>query len=135
MLANPANDRPVIPHSKWWWLALALLLILAGWLYYRGYNVSLPYFDHVDEPHHLLVAQHLIDDGSTRAVGHEAYPPGMSRLNYLLLKHVKPPDAHHGTMLPALRLITITAWMLVVVVIALLGHSAARPPPPPAHTF
>ena len=22
---------------------LALLLILAGWLYYRGYNVSLPY--------------------------------------------------------------------------------------------
>ena len=118
---------PIIPRSKWWWLGLAFLMILAGSLYYRGYDVSLPYIDHVDEPHHLLAAQHLINDGSTRAVGHEAYPPGMSRLNYLLLKHVKPPDAHHGTMLPALRLITVTAWMLTVVVIALLGYLAAHP--------
>ena len=119
--------KPALPRAKLWWLGLTLLLLLAGWLYFRGYNVSLPYFDHVDEPHHLLAAQHLIDDGSVRAVGHEAYPPGMSRLNYLLLKHVKPPEAHHGTMLPALRLITVSTWMLTVLVVALLGYMAAQP--------
>ncbi len=120
---NPA----ILPRAKWWWVALCLLLLLAGWLYLRGYNVSLPYIDQIDEPLRLLAAQHLIDDGSARAVGDEAYPPGMSRLNYLFLKHIKAPEAHHGTMLPALRLITIAAWMLAVAVIALLGALMAHP--------
>ena len=118
--------RPILPREKWWWLGLALLLLLAGWLYYRGYNLSLPYIDHVDEPQHLLAAQHIIDEGHARAVGHEAYPPGTNQLAYLLLKHVKPPEAHHFTMKPALRLITITAWIAVVVVIALLGAMAGH---------
>ena len=122
------ETRPtVFPRSLWWWLALGLLMILAGWLYYRGYDASLPYIDHVDEPQHLLAAQAIIDTGSARPVFHEAAPPGISRLNYLLLKHIKPADAHHVTMLPALRLITITAWMLAVVVIALLGALLGHP--------
>ncbi len=119
--------KPILPRSRLWWLGLVLLLLLAGWLYFRGYNASLPFIKHVDEPHHLLAAQLTIDDGSARRVNHEAYPPGVRTLNYLLLKHVKPPEAHHGTMLPALRLITITAWMLVVVVIALLGSMISHP--------
>lgn len=117
----------ILPREKWWWLGLALLLTLAGWLYLRGYNVSLPFFAHIDEPHHLLAAQHEIDTGTARPVGHEAYPPGMRMLNYVLLKHLKPADAHYGTMLPALRLITITAWLLAVLVIALLGALLAHP--------
>ncbi len=117
----------IIPRSKWWWLGLALLLILAGWLYLRGYNASLPFINQVDEPYHLLAAQHTIHDGSARGVNYEAYPPGMRTLSYLLLKHIKSPEAHHGTMLPALRLITITAWMLVVVVVALLGSMLSHP--------
>ena len=51
----------------------------------------------------------------------------MKTLNYLLLKHIKPVEAHHGTMLPALRLITISAWMLVIVLVALLGAMIAHP--------
>ncbi len=116
----------IIPRSKWWWLGLVLLLLLASWLYLRGYNVSLPYIDHNDEPQHLIAAQHIVDFGHENGV-HDQYPPGTKMLTYVLLKHVKPIEAHHVTMLPALRLITITAWMLVIVLVALLGAMVAHP--------
>ena len=77
--------------------------------------------------HHLLAAQHTIDFGHARGVFHEAYPPGMKTLNYLFLKHIKPVEDHQGTMLPALRLVTITVWMLVIVLVALLGTMMVHP--------
>lgn len=126
MLTGPTVRDEIIPRSPWWWLSLALLLILAGWLYLRGYNVSLPYIDHNDEPQHVIAAQHIIDFGHESGI-HDQYPPGTKTLAYLLLKHIKPVEAHHGTMLPALRLITITAWMLVIVLIALLGTMMVHP--------
>ena len=126
MLPDPANSSPILPRSKLWWLALALLLILSGWFYLRGYNVSLPYFLHSDEVHHIAGGAAHSSTSGMRANGvHEAYPPGTKTLNYLLLKHIKPVEAHHGTMLPALRLITITAWTLVIVLVALLGAMIA----------
>lgn len=115
-----------IPRSKWWWLGLALLLLLASWLYLRGYNVSLPYIDHNDESQHLIAAQHIVDFGHENGV-HDQYPPGTKMLTYVLLKHIKPVEAQHVAMLPALRLITIAAWMLVIVMIALLGAMMMHP--------
>lgn len=122
-----ANRNEIIPRDKWWWVGLALLLLLVAWLYLRGYNVSLPYFANNDEAHHLLAAQHEIDFGHARGVFHEAYPPGIRTLNYLFLKHIKPVEAHHGTMLPALRLVSIGAWMLVIILVSFLGAMMARP--------
>ena len=119
--------KSILPRSKWWWAGLALLLVLAGWLYLRGYNTSLPFIEHHDEAQNLLEAQHIIDFGHARGVFRESYPPGLRTVIYPLLKHVKPVEAHQGTMLPPLRLITISAWMLVVVVIALLGYQMAHP--------
>ncbi len=127
MSQNASSGKSIIPREKLWWLGLLLLLLLAGWLYLRGYLVGLPYLVHVDEPQNLLAAQHLIDDGTARAVGREAYPPGVRSLIYLFLKHVKAPDDPPGVMLPTLRLITIGAWLLVVVLIALLGRMVANP--------
>lgn len=122
-----ARDKLILPREKWFWAGLLLLLLLAGWLYLRGYNASLPFIVHHDEPHHLLAAQHTIDFGHARGVFHEAYPPGTKTLAYLFLKHLKPDGAHHGVMLPALRLIPICAWLLVIVLIALLGRLIAHP--------
>ncbi len=127
MVQEFASRNEIIPRSKWWWLGLGLLLLLAAWLYLRGYNASLPYFANNDEAHHLLAGQHEIDFGHARGVFHEAYPPGTRTLNYLFLKHIKPVEAHHGTMLPALRLITIGAWMLAIVLLALLGAMMLHP--------
>ena len=116
-----------LPRGKWWWFALGLLLILAGWLYLRGYNVSLPFIEHHDEAQNLLEAQHIIDFGHARGVFRESYPPGLRAVIYPFLKHIKPVEAHHGIMLPPLRLITIGAWMLAVVFVALLGAMIAHP--------
>jgi len=86
----------------------------------------LPYIDHNDEPQHLIAAQHIVDFGHENGV-HDQYPPGTKMLTYVLLKHLKPVEAPHVAMLPALRLITIAAWMLVIVVIALLGAMIVHP--------
>ena len=130
MLANCGHapvQTHILPREKWWWLGLTLLLVLAGSLYLRGYKVSLPFFAHVDEAQHLLGAQHQIDFGTTRDIFAGAHLPGILSVNYLLLKHIKPVEAHHGTMLPALRLISIGAWTLLVVQIALLGAQIIHP--------
>ena len=120
-------ERSILPRERWWWLILSLLLVLAAWLYYRGYDASLPYIDHANEPAFNLAAQTIIDTGSARSIGFDAYPPGIISLNYLFIKYLKPADDHFSAVLPALRLLTITAWLLSVPVIALLGARLARP--------
>ncbi len=131
MRVNPGGSPTkahILPRAKWWWLGLALLLLLAGWLYLRGYKVGLPYLHQVDEWIHLTAAQHIVDFGTARGIrNHDAYPPGINAVNYLILKHVKPPDAHHVTMAPTLRLINISAWLGAVALMALLGSLIARP--------
>lgn len=126
MTTCEARRAEILPRERWWWLGLALLLMLAGWLYLRGYNVSLPFFAHHDEAQHIVAAQHIIDFGWENGV-HVQYPPGTKTLTYLVLKHLKPVEAHHGTMMPALRLMTIAAWMMVVIFVALLGTLIIHP--------
>ncbi len=130
-MSEGANYRAIIPRSRYWWLGLGSILLLACWLYLRGIHLSLPYLVHTDEPIHLRAAQFEIEFGHFRDLptdSHpEGYPPGIVTLNYLFLKHIKPAEADPATILPALRLISIAAWMLVIVIIALLGEMIARP--------
>ena len=126
-MSDIGQDRvTILPRSRWWWAALMLLLLLASWLYVRGYQVSLPYLVKSDEAMHLLAAQHIVDFGWENGVL-EQYAPGMKTLNYLFLKHIKAADAHQGTMLPAIRLLSIGAWLLTVVCVALLGALIIHP--------
>lgn len=124
---HDTETQPILPRATWWWLGLALLLTIAGWLYLRGYDASLPFIEHVDEPQNMLEALHIVEFGHARGVSRESYPPGLRSVIYPILKHVMPADAHYGSMLPLLRLITISTWLLVVVLIALLGALAVRP--------
>lgn len=121
------SHRGILPRERWWWVGLGLLLLLVSWLYLRGLHVSLPFIEHLDEAHNLLEAQHIIDSGHARGVFRESYPPGLRSVIYPFLKHLKAEGAHHGAMLPPLRLITIGAWLLVIVFIALLGALIAHP--------
>ena len=124
---SASTSTPIIPRTRWWWLGLALLILLAAWLYYRGYNASLPYIDNPNEPAFNLAAQTIIDTGSARPISFDAYPPGIISLNYLLIKFFKADGAHFSAILPLLRLITISVWMICVALIALIGIQLARP--------
>lgn len=126
-MSESADNSAIVPRSKWWWLGLALLLVLAGWLYLRGLHVSLPFIEHLDEAQNLLEAQHVIDFGHARGVDRESYPPGLRSVIYPFLKYMKPDGAHHGTMIPLLRLVTIGAWTLSIIFVALLGAMIAHP--------
>ena len=70
-------ERPLWPRRNWW-LALLVILVLAGALRYPGYAFSLPYVDYIDEPNHNLAARMLVDFGSARSIGHDSYPPASS---------------------------------------------------------
>ena len=127
MSPDSAMRKPLIPREKWWWLGLALLLLLASWLYFRGLHASLPFIEHLDEANNFLEAQHIIDMGHARGVYRDSYPPGMRSVIHPFLKYLKPEGAHHGTMIPPLRLITTGVWLLVILMIALLGAMSAHP--------
>ena len=126
-MSESANISAILPRSKWWWVGLALLFVLAGWLYLRGLHVSLPFIENLDESHNMLEAQHMIDFGHARGVTRESYPPGLRSVIYPFLKYMKPDGAHHGTMIPPLRLVTIGAWLLAIIIVALLGAMIAHP--------
>lgn len=119
-------SRAVLPTNRLWWGALLLLIVLAGALYYTGYRVSLPYVDHPDEPSFNLAAQMILDSGTAKPMGYNAYPPGIITLNYLVLKAFNQTVRHPASdFIPLVRLITVTAALCSVLVIAVLGWELA----------
>lgn len=118
--------RSLLPTSRGWWFSLLLIVIVAGALYFSGYRVSLPYVDHPDEPSFNLAAQMIIDSGTAKPMGYNAYPPGIISLNYLVLKALNETVRHPASdFIPVVRLITVTAALLSVVVVAFLGVELA----------
>ncbi len=118
--------RSLLPTSRRWWLALLLLMIVSSVIYYTGYRISLPYVDHPDEPSFNLAAQMIIDSGTAKPMGYNAYPPGIISLNYLVLKAFNQTERRPASdFLPMVRLLTITVSLLSIIVVALLGYELA----------
>ncbi len=108
-----------------WWLALGVLLLLAGGLRYVGYRFSLPYIDHADEPNWNLSGRAMIDFGSAKPLHYQGYPPGIITLNYVLLRFFQDPADPPGVIIPWVRLIAITASMGTIAIIGLLAYRLA----------
>lgn len=120
------NESRILPRGTWW-AVLALILCIAAALRYTGYNFSLPYIDHPDEPSYLLAARMVIDDGSPKLLGMQGYPPGLIALNTVMLRLFQEPSEAPTTLLPAIRLISITFSMGVLVLVGLLGYRVGSP--------
>ncbi len=121
------NSPKIIWPKRWWWFILALILILGGTLRYTGYNFSLPYIDHPDEPNFNLAAQMTIDYGSPKPMNLDAYPPGIIAVNYVLLRFFHNPAEPPSSMIGTVRLISITFNLGIGLIIALLGYQIATP--------
>src|SRR5262245_21056695 len=113
--------------ERWWWAALVVILLAAGALRYTGYNFSLPYIDHTDEPAYNLAGRMIIDFGSAKPIGMQGYPPGIVMLNYAVLRLFQDPTTPPGSILWIIRLISITFSLGVIALIALLGYRVMNP--------
>ncbi len=102
-----------------------MILAVAAALRLTGYNFSLPYVDHPDEPNFNIAAQMIIDLGTSKSLNYQGYPPGIITLNYLLLRYLHDPAAPAATVIGWVRLLSITASLALLVVIALLARLLA----------
>ena len=105
---------------------LAILLVAAG-LRYPGYNFSLPYIDHVDEPAYNLAARMVIDFGSAKPLGMHGYPPGIITVHLLLERAFQNPDQPPSTILWLARLLSVTVSLMTILLMGLLGYRVATP--------
>ena len=106
-------------------VGLAAVALIAAVLRLAGYNFSLPYVDHVDEPNFYLAGlewRGLFDNGNY----YDGYPPA-----YLALQAAAQPAletagaAGLASTVQALRLVSIAAGLGTLVCIALTARLAA----------
>jgi hypothetical protein len=102
-------------------------MLCAAALRYTGYNFSLPYVDHPDEPAYNLAARMIIDFGSPKPLGMQGYPPGIIAVNYVLLRLFHDPATPPSTVIWMVRLIAITFSVMTVPLIALVGFRISTP--------
>ncbi len=124
--ASTTAGRRALP--RWWWLSLLVILLVAAALRYTGYNFSLPYVDHPDEPNHNIAGRMWIDFGTAKPIGLQGYPPGIITINYVLLRLFHDPATPPSTILWMVRLISITVSLATLVVIALTAARVSTPP-------
>lgn len=107
-------------------LGLLLILALAGGLRYAGYDFSLPYINHPDEPNYYLEV--LMWRGYyPLGGGVPGYPPGILVLNYLVQEILGDDGLRLPETIRLLRLASITVNLLTLVIIAYLGRRLAGP--------
>jgi hypothetical protein len=125
------NQNQMTAQSLWpsrgWWIALTVICLLGGALSYTGYNFSLPYIDHPDEPNYSISGRMIIDYGSPKPLGMHGYPPGIIAINYALLRVMHDPGEPPSVVLPVVRLLAITFNLGTIIMIALIGYRVATP--------
>ena len=104
--------------SRGWWVVIGLLLLCAGFLRLKGYNFSLPYLDHPDEPVFYLTGQEwrgLFSIDNYLA----GYPPLYIWLNIGTQALLEPLGIHGAAnTMQILRLVSIGFNLLTLVLIA-----------------
>lgn len=111
-----------VNSNRLYWLGLLTVVTIGALLRLAGYDFSLPYVDHPDEPNFILAAQMIIDHGSARPMGMQGYPPGVITLSYLPLKFFPQPDQHPLWITPFLRIATIVVSAATALPLASLAR-------------
>lgn len=121
--ANDLSDRLFWPRRNWW-LALLVILVLAGALRYPGYDFGLPYVEYRDEATFALSGQMIIDFGTAKPLGHHHYPPGIISIYYMLLRFFHDPATPPASVIWIVRLMAITVSLGILALLGLFGYHA-----------
>jgi hypothetical protein len=110
-----------------WWLCILAVTFCGAVLRYSGYNFSLPYVDHPDEPAYVLAARMTIDFGSPKPLGMQGYPPGIIAVNYFFLRWLGDDTIPPTSILWLTRLVSITFSLGVIVLVARMLRNLGSP--------
>ena len=133
VFAEVHGERPFWPRRNWW-LALLVILVLAGALRFPGYDFGLPYVERVGDPertpfaieaYYNLAARMILDQGTAKDLHMHNYPPGIIAVNYLTLRFFHDEAEPPTTVLRELRLLSVVVSLITVMVIALFGYRLA----------
>ena len=122
-ITQTETTTPFWPRRNWW-LALLVILVLAGALRYPAYDFRLPLVDQPDEPHFILSGRMLIDFGTAKSLNNHFYPPGIIQIYHVVMRLFHDPATPPASVVGIVRLLAITTSLGVVVVIGLFGYHA-----------
>ena len=122
-ITQNVDAAPFWPRRNWW-LALLVILVLAGALRFPGYGFSLPYIDQPDEPNFILSGRMIIDFGTAKSLNNHFYPPGIISIYYVVFRLFHDPTTPPGSVIGIVRILAITTSLGVIAVIGLFGYHA-----------
>ncbi|MBN1429202.1 MAG: hypothetical protein JXB07_12575 [Anaerolineae bacterium] len=107
---------------------MLFVLLFAGALRYTGYDFGLPYIENSEEARLNILAQDVVTTGKVAPEDTQApYPLGMIGIHYILLSWFHSLDALPSTILPVVRLLSVTISLTSIILIALLGYRISTP--------
>ncbi len=120
-ITQNVDAAPFWPRRNWW-LALLVILVLAGALRYPGYDLSLPFLNQPDEIFFALSGRMIIDFGTAKSIGHHHYPPGIIQIYYVILRLIHDPTTPPASVIWVVRLIAITTSLGLIGLLGLFGY-------------
>ena len=126
VFAETHEERPFWPRRNWW-LALLVILVLAGALRYPGYDFSLPYVDETDVTAFILSGRMIIDFGTAKSIQFHTYPPGIIQIYYVVMRLFQDPAMPPASVLGIVRFLAVTTSLGVIAIIGLYGYHAVGP--------
>ena len=122
-ITQNVDAAPFWPRRNWW-LALLVILVLAGALRFPGHDFGLPFLDQPDEVFFALSGRMIIDFGSAKPIGHHHYPPGIISIYYVVMRLFHDPSLPPASVIWIVRLIAITTSLGVISLLGLFGYHA-----------
>ncbi len=126
---DDAGFRAGIARPRWFWLGLALLILVGAALRLPGYDFSLPYIDHPDEPNFYLVARFWRGEFRPSAeleYLYRGYPPAHIALQVIIQPLVEQTAAPGWAMAETIRVLRLLSIAADLATLALIGVTAWR---------
>ena len=119
------GGRRFWPQPFWpprnWWLALLVILVLAGALRFRAMVSAFRILTNPMNPISFF-RRMIIDFGTAKSLNNQFYPPGIISIYYVVFRLFHDPTTPPGSVVGIVRILAIITSLGVIVVIGLFGY-------------